>query len=55
MTPEQSHSFKYHEICARATLYPGKSLAEVTEIVDKKFGLNQCSEFKETKTINKTL
>ena len=27
-------SFKYHSLCARATLYPGKSIKEVEAILD---------------------
>jgi len=28
-------NWKYHLVCARATLYPGKTLEEVNTIVDK--------------------
>jgi hypothetical protein len=27
---------KYHELCAKATLYPGKTIEEVEEILNKK-------------------
>jgi len=28
-------SYRYHTLCARATLYPGKSIEEVQEIIEK--------------------
>jgi hypothetical protein len=31
---DQFESFKYHTLCAMATLYPGKSTEEVTAIID---------------------
>ena len=27
--------FRYHQLCARATLYPGKSYEEVIKIIEK--------------------
>jgi hypothetical protein len=37
MTKEEIQIAKYHDLCARATLYPGKSFDEVTEILNKKW------------------
>jgi hypothetical protein len=35
-TPMDSfESYKYHSICARATLYPNKTIEEVEEILEK--------------------
>lgn len=39
LSDESSHlspfeHYKYHTLCARATLYPGKTIEEVTAIVD---------------------
>lgn len=40
-TDESAHlspfeHYKYHTLCARATLYPGKTIEEVTAIVDSR-------------------
>jgi hypothetical protein len=28
---------KYHELCAKATLYPGKTIEEIKKILNKKW------------------